>query len=99
MVVPAVLVATITAQYNGGIYLLTVSCEITVIKKKLKKIRVLTPYPTFRVCARRSPPVSPKVVAVIFVIQNNKVSSGILLRYLLSSPALSILFLNGLLQR
>ena len=43
MVVPAVLVATMTAQYNGGIYFLVVNCNMTVTKKKAKKISVLIP--------------------------------------------------------
>jgi hypothetical protein len=60
-------------------YLFALSCPNTVKRKKLKKMIELAEYPIFKVIDNRSPPVSPKVVAQIFITQNNKVNSGILL--------------------
>jgi hypothetical protein len=59
-------------------YLLTLSCPNSVKKKAQIKSKELTAYPTFKVIDSKSPAVSPRVVALIFIIQNKSVSSGIL---------------------
>lgn len=80
MVVPAVLVDKITVQYRNGRYDFANSCALTVTRKKPIRMMVLTAYPTSMVMDSKSPAVSPKVVAQIFMIQNANVISGSLLR-------------------
>lgn len=83
MVVPAVLVARMTVQYRAGIYRFAINCPVTAIKKIPTSSSELIAYPTFNVIDNKSPAVSPRVVAQIFVIQNKSVSCGIfdLIRY------------------
>ena len=71
------LVVAMTVQYSAGLKLRIRSCPTSVLSMMPSSISVLTAYPTFIVWARRSPPVSPSVVAVIFVIQKKTVISGI----------------------
>jgi hypothetical protein len=78
-VVPAVVVATITAQYKNGRNSFDAICAVTVTMKNPKKITELTAYPSFIVIDSASPPVSPSVVASTLITQNAKVTSGTLL--------------------
>ena len=55
-------------------------CAARVKQKKPRKIRLLMPYPSFRVIDRASPPVSLSVVARILMIQNASVTLATLLR-------------------
>jgi hypothetical protein len=51
----------------------------------MAKIKVLVKYPSFNDIEKLSPPVSPKVVAKILVIQNRRVTWGTLVIYSLIS--------------
>src|SRR5450631_3163753 len=80
MVVPAVVVAMMTAQYRNGwndfaeIWAATATTKIPMNKA------LLSAYPQFNVMDTASPPVSPRVVAAILITQNVNVTSGTLLR-------------------
>ena len=59
-------------------YFFEFNCMIKLKIKKLIKIIELNPYPIFKVMDNMSPPVSPKVVAQIFMIQKIRFTSAIL---------------------
>ena len=75
MVVPAVVVATTTAQYKNGWNDFAEICAVTAIRKMTMKKMLLSGYPQFNVMERASPPVSPSVVASILMTQNVSVTS------------------------
>src|SRR5882757_7077449 len=80
MVVPAVVVAMMTAQYRNGWNDLAAIWAATAMAKMPINIALLRAYPQFNVMETASPPVSPKVVAAILITQKAKVTSGTLLR-------------------
>src|SRR5712671_3945561 len=79
-VVPAVVVAIMTAQYRNGWKDLAAICAATAIAKMPINIALLSAYPQFSVIETASPPVSPKVVAAILISQKATVTSGTLRR-------------------
>src|SRR3984885_10782841 len=79
MVVPTVVVATITVQYKKRWNDFALICAVTATIKNTMKIKVLTAYPSFIVMESASPPVSPSVVAAILMIQNAIAICGTLL--------------------
>src|SRR3979411_2482201 len=80
MVVPAVVVAMMTAQYRNGWNDLAAIWAATAIAKMPINIALLRAYPQFNVIETASPPVSPRVVAAILISQKTRVTSGTLLR-------------------
>jgi hypothetical protein len=78
-VVPTVVVAIIVVQYTKGWNLLVRIWAVTATAKIAKNMMVLVRYPRFMDIETASPPVSPSVVAAIFMSQKISVASGTLL--------------------
>src|SRR6266446_3950975 len=79
IVVPAVVVVTITYQYRNGWNAFAAIWAPTATTKMPMKIRLLIAYPRFIDIETASPAVSPNVVARILMSQNASVTSGTLL--------------------
>src|ERR1700730_9655720 len=79
IVVPAVVVATMTSQYKNGWNDFAAIWAATASTKTPINIALLTAYPQFSVMETASPPVSPSVVAIILTTQKPNVTAGTLL--------------------
>lgn len=66
-----------------GLNFLDESWAKSILKKKPKRMSELMAYPMFIVIENKSPAVSPKVVAHIFIIQNENVIAGSLFKLLI----------------
>ncbi len=79
IVVPAVVVATMTNQYRNGWNAFAAIWAMTATTKMPMKMMLLSAYPRFSDMETASPPVSPNVVARILMNQKASVTSGTLL--------------------